>query len=185
MNDRTRPDPALNTQDRAVLLDRQRRARSSAFSLLELIIVLVILGTIASLASVRYAGAASTYRIEAAASRLAADLRQARQRALARSSEVFVTFDTTDESYQVRTREEIANGDEGSTQSLTGAIQVQLDDEPYRVSISRLNVTGGRPEVVFNAFGTADSDMTVELKTGDRKRTVTLVGATGVVSISP
>lgn len=177
MNDRTRPDPAPNTQDRAVLL--------RGFSLLELIIVLVILGTVATLASVRYASAASTYRIEAAASRLAADLRQARQRAMSRSSDVFVTFDTSDVSYRVRTREEVSARDEGSTTTITGAIQVQLDDEPYRVSISRLNVTGGRPEVVFNAFGTADSDVTVELKTKDRKRTVTLVAATGVVSISP
>ena len=187
MTERTRPACAKLALVRAVLFPRRvvsRRARPG-FSLIELVIVLVILTTLGAVASVRYAGAAATYRVEAAAARLSADLGLARQRAMSRATDVVFDLDKSAAIYRVRSRAEVLAASATSTTSVAGPIEVRLGDDPYHASISRMTSSTGQPRAVFDAFGSANADLSIEIRVGDRKRTVTLAGATGQATISP
>lgn len=70
------------------------------FSLLEMVIAVLILGILAAVAAPRYSNAMSTFRSDAVARRVAADLNRMRRFAIANSTTVTVTFDTAAESYQ-------------------------------------------------------------------------------------
>src|SRR3954451_23186913 len=71
---------------------RPQRRSSTAFTLFELMIVILIIWIAAAVAVPRYASSVGRYRAEFAAKRVAADLNLARARAKAASSTRNVTF---------------------------------------------------------------------------------------------
>jgi prepilin-type N-terminal cleavage/methylation domain-containing protein len=84
------------------------------FSLIELIVVLVITAILAAAAVPAMAGLAGT-RAKAAARQVARDLAYARERGLATGTTVWVTFDTTSESYAMLQESVPSSGRSGAT----------------------------------------------------------------------
>jgi Tfp pilus assembly protein FimT len=76
---------------------------ASAFTLVELALVLCIIGVIAALAAPRYGSAIARQRADGAASRIASDLAYARALARMTSASVTVTFNPSQRSYTIPT----------------------------------------------------------------------------------
>jgi prepilin-type N-terminal cleavage/methylation domain-containing protein len=176
--------------DRAVLHStparsaRQRPRRG--FSLLELTIVLIIISIVATIGSVRYAGALATYRVDAAARRLVADLSAARQRARTEGVRVYVQFDPTISTYTVMTGAEIDAQESGSSTLTHGPIRVDLREGPYNSRISRLRSGSGQPKAVFDVYGMSDTTIEITLAVGGsngRSRLVVLDASSGRATI--
>lgn len=147
---------------------------SKGFSLLELVLVLAILAVLAAIAAPRYAGAASRYRADCAARRIAADLGMARGRARAASASRSVVFTLSPASYKMPgVRDPDRPGSDYT---------VNLSEEPYRVTLVSVNF-GGDAQVVFSGYGLPDSGGTVRVRAGDCEKTVVLEPANGEVSV--
>jgi len=142
--------------------------RAGAFSLIELVIVLLIMAVLAGIAAPRFASAAANNRARAAADRIAADLELAREQARATSATCSVTFNVSNESYKIISTNE--------------AFDVDLSRSPYESGIDSVDFAG-RSAVSFNAFGVPDTAGQVQVSGGGLKFTVTVAAETGEVSI--
>lgn len=142
------------------------RRRQRAFSLLELLVVMVVVATIAGIAAPRYARSLDRYRADAAARRVVADLRFAAAEARASSASRTVTFDTATDDYQI--------------DGMATAYTVRLSDAPYSATL--VSVVFDDPAdpgdstvaVVFDGYGRPDSGGTVIISSGSTTRTITL-----------
>lgn len=137
---------------------------------MELVLVMSIIGIFAAIATPRYVGALQNYRINAAATRLQADLEFARTRAKSVSLSRTVTFDNAADHYVLVNQ---------TTLDRSGApYQVELDEEPYRTIISSLDL-GGDGQLVIDGFGFPDADGAIILAKGSRRLAVVIDATTG------
>lgn len=139
------------------------------FSLLELMVTLSIVATLAAIAAPRYHGSVARHRLDLAAARLVGDLDLARRVAVVEGRSVTVAFRPGDETY---TLEQVADVDRGTADTV-----VDLAAAPSHLDLVSADF-GGDLEVVFDALGQPDSGGTVVLGTGSGQRTVVLDAAT-------
>ena len=144
------------------------------FSLLELLLVLAIIITLAAIATPRYQTALVRYRADLAARRIVADLALAQSAAKAGSSSKNVEFYLSSDKYklfQIRALDGDAND-----------CEVDLSERPYEADITSADF-GGDQKVVFNGWGNPDSGGTVVVTVGPEQRTVTVDAETGEAQI--
>jgi prepilin-type N-terminal cleavage/methylation domain-containing protein len=167
----------------------RRRAFSRAFSLVELVMVLVIAGVIAAIAVPRMSGSIGRQRALAAARRVAADLETARTAAMAGSASRKVVFSPARSAY----------GTPGMTGTLDQRSTIYLVDltrPPYNASLAAANFndsaslkwagvydSDAAQEVVFDGFGRPDSTGWVFVSSGGVYYKVTL-DATGRTQVA-
>jgi len=153
---------------RAGSLDMPTTSRR-AFTLLEIVLVLAIMGVIAGIATPRYATAISRFRVDTAARRLVRDLTTARERARALGASQSVTFTIASDTYEI-----------AGLQGLDGSANyvVNVAGQPYNASLVSADF-GGAPSVVFDGYGVPDSGGTVVLNSGGYAKTVTVDPQTG------
>ncbi|XHC25877.1 MAG: prepilin-type N-terminal cleavage/methylation domain-containing protein [Phycisphaerales bacterium] len=113
----------------------QHSTRSTGFSLVELVVVMLILGVIAAIAAPRFGHASTTFRLEAAINKIEADLKYAAQMARAQSRTVKVTFDPDTDSYTI-------TGVDGPLDGVAN-YTVNLAEPPYEVQIADVRFTLG------------------------------------------
>jgi type II secretion system protein H len=142
----------------------------AAFTLIELVIVLAILAILASIAGVRYGGAVTRHRVEAAAERIAADVELLQNRARQTSRELTLTFRPGADSYGSSQIAALDNPD--------ADYEVDLSRDPYQVDLVTATL-GGDNAVVFDLYGKPDSGGTIQLRAGDWTATVTIDADTG------
>jgi prepilin-type N-terminal cleavage/methylation domain-containing protein len=152
----------------------ESRRHLRAFTLFELLIVMLIISIAAAVAVPRYASSVGRYRAESAARRIAADLNLARAKAKAASSTRNVSFNTTTGTYTLAGLRDIDHAAAPYTVNLAGA--------PYYVTIAYADF-GGAPQVQFDMYGGVLWGGTVKVRTGDFERTVTLVKADGTITV--
>ena len=133
-----------------------------AFSLIELVIVLAIIGLLAAMAVPRFANAAMHSRVDAAAKRIAADLELTRKYAIHSSTIQTVTF--SGNSYEISGMRDLDHA--------TSSYKVNLSAEPYRARILSADFAGDS-EVSFDIYGNADSGGTVVVYVAGWRHTVT------------
>ena len=141
------------------------RASRRAFTLIELAIVLLILGILAGVAAPKYADALARFRVEAAAKRVAIDMRYARSRAIERSETQTVEFFPTTERYS------FANALH-PTRGRTG-YHVDLIDEGFEVDLVSANF-GGAESMSFDHRGEASVAGAITLTSGGYTRTISV-----------
>jgi prepilin-type N-terminal cleavage/methylation domain-containing protein len=148
----------------------QRPARSfnrspRAFSLIELVMVVLIISVLAGVAVPRYARAQARFRADAAAARLATDLARLAAEARAASAPRQVLFDAGSKAYRAPT----------STRPGTAIVgySVVLADNPYRATSLAASFSGAA-EVTFSPFGVPTAAGSIVIKCGDEIRVVSI-----------
>lgn len=148
-------------------------ARRCAFSVFELVIVIMVMGILGSVAIPTFFDSLLLHRIESAARRLKADLELARTQARLTSSNQTVTF-----ANSVYT---LSNTKSLDRPHLTYA--VNLKKEPFLLDSATANFSNATV-ITFDGYGTPSSGGTVVLNVKNYQCTVTLNGTTGDVTIS-
>jgi len=151
-----------------------RQSAILGFSLLELVLVLAIIATLAAIAAPRYQTALARYRADLAARRIVADLKLARSSAKAASSSQRVEFLVSPSKYCLL--------DLAPLDGTSGSYVVKLSEKPYEAYITSADF-GGNHELVFNGWGIPDSGGTVVLTVGPEQRTVTVDAETGKAQV--
>ena len=148
----------------------QRRANRRAFSLIEVITVTVIIGTVAAIALPRFSALLVRRRLDAAALRVMKDIDLVRTTAESQSKTISITFDAT--GYDLTGV---------STKSASGDVtRVNLLEET-RCQIA-VSFTHGGSRINVDGYGRPDNGGTITLSSGERSLTLTVDEATGRVT---
>jgi prepilin-type N-terminal cleavage/methylation domain-containing protein len=166
----TRPHPirpralpsATSRADSVFNLGRTSSPRP-AFSLIELIIVLVVLAVVSTIAMVRYSSSLAQYRLVITTDKIVADLEWAKARARTTSSEREVRFNALANGYGVPSEPLRPNS--------SSRYLVDLTQEPYRSKLVSASF-GALNSVTFNAFGLPDRAGTIRVSSGQNTRTI-------------
>ena len=152
-----------------------RHARSAGFSFVELVVVMLIVGIVAAVATPTFYRSLQFHHLESAARRVKLDLEQVRHAAQVKSQAQSITF-TGPTSYT------LSAGVQGMDNS--GPVySVDLAETPFEMSSMTINF-GGPTSVSFDGYGTASASGTIVLALGGKTRTVTLNSTSGLITIS-
>jgi len=139
----------------------------AAYSLVEVIAILVILGLLAAVAVPRVGQFTAQERLAAAANRIESDLKLAQRHARFGSASQTVQFNTTAHSYQLVG---MTDPDRPSQ-----AYIIRLNNPPYDALIVSVNF-GGNATLVYDGYGQPNSNGSLTLAVGDYQRTLTFEG---------
>jgi prepilin-type N-terminal cleavage/methylation domain-containing protein len=159
-----------------------------AFSLIEVVTVMLLMGIVAAIALPRYSAALCNYRVSAAARQLSADLVYAQTLARSSSSTYTVTLNPTNNSYQ------LSGGAIASQSGGSGPMQlvalantptsyvVSLQSNPYLATIAAVSFSDATTSISFNGYGIPSTGGAVVIQCGAAQKTLTIDTATGAVS---
>ncbi len=139
-------------------------------TLIDFVVSTLVLGIMAAAALPRFSDALVGSRLSAAALRVCADVRFARNSAIASSATKRIEFDPAFEQY---TLVGVPSIDRPGTD-----YSVPLSSGAYDVSIVSANL-GGDATLIFDLHGQPDSGGTIVLQSGSRQMTVIVDAATG------
>lgn len=148
------------------------RSRRRAFSLVEVVIALAIVGTIAAIVAPRMASRMDRAALDAAAARIGREIELVRERARASSRSATVAIDLA------RGRLTVAGIELGGIGDGSGVIDVS--GSPYGVTIAAANF-GGRSGIEIGPYGTPKRSGAIELRRG-RDTRILLVSDAGAVT---
>jgi len=144
------------------------------FSILELVLVLAIMTTVAAMAAPRYAAPTARYRADLAARRIAHDLELARATAKAKGA--------TQKTRLRHSSHEVQLYDAAALDPHMPTYLTHLSDSPYFADITSSDF-GGDNKVIFDGWGLPDSGGAAVLTVGSETRTITVDPNTGKASI--
>jgi type IV fimbrial biogenesis protein FimT len=148
--------------------------RRNAFSLIELMLVIAIMGVIAAMAAPRYGDALNRYRADAAARRISADLVMAQARARDLATSRTIVFSRVSGSYTIAGERDFTNSASNYTVDLTA--------KPYGVSIGTVNF-GGNPSISFDGFGAPSGAGSILISAGGVSRIIRIDSGGGTPTI--
>lgn len=148
----------------------QRYQPRSALTLVDMVVTVLLMGILAAAAVPRFASSLQRNRVSAAAQRVCADVRLARNSAIASSASKRIDFNLAQGTY---TLVGIASGDR-----VNSDYSVVLSSGGYEVKITSANL-GGDASLTFDINGQPDSGGTIVLACGSHTKTITVNSATG------
>ena len=157
------------------MLNQTKKTRLYAFTLIELIVVMIIIG-ITVLVAVPMVGDNSDIRLGAAANQITADLRYSQTCAITRRKPSPVTFSTADNTYL--------------TQNENGDFSINHTDKKLNIQSASFD---GSNTIWFDHMGTPYSgdvvdgtpllNGTIIIQSGDKEMTINVEPVTGKISI--
>ena len=155
---------------------RHAASRRTGLTLIDLVVALLIIGVLSAVAAPRFVHMLGRYRVDAAASRVQADLEYARQQARTHGQSRTVVFDAAAHTY------ELADADHPDQPG--GQYVVRLSDSPGEVALKAVSFGAeNAPRVTFDLYGRPDGGGTVVLNAGRAERSVRVDGTTGRVTV--
>lgn len=153
------------------------RTAHPAFSLVELVLVLAIMGVLAAVAAPKYSAAIANYRVKLAAHRVASDVALTQAAAKASSASRVMAFNTVTHRYTV--------SGVAALDGKSGGYAVALASEPYSVAIKTLTFTnaGAGGALTFDGYGVPNGGLTLVLSYGTYTRTMVVDQATGIATV--
>lgn len=158
---------------------QRTRARRPAFTLVEMVMVLLIMGILAATATPTFFRSLQYHRLESAARRVKLDLEQARDAARVRSQEQSFEFINA-------TTYKLPSGIV-SLKSTGQAYTVDLAATPYEIENVTVNFGGQTSipnSISFDGYGNATTGGTIDLALGSETRTVTINSPSGQITYS-
>lgn len=157
------------------------RSKKAAFSLIELILVMMIIGILAAITTPKVFDLLESINEKAVSDRLVEDLTFIKNYAISHHDTTWLVVSVAQNQYGLYV------GPSSGTRTLipdphTGiSSMLDLDDEYQDVSITDVDF-GGSDEVFFNFWGVPSSGGTIELNSN---RTITLISETGMAYEAP
>lgn len=149
-------------------------ASRAGLSYLDMVVTVLIVGVLAGMTTPRFATSLQGHRAQAAAFRLRADLAQARQQAISRSTSLTVQFSPRMMSYSIDGSQHLDRPGEKHV--------VFLADEPYHAT--QLSLSWGTPPTVqFDLHGRPNHGGTITVHSGSARRTILIDPETGEASV--
>jgi prepilin-type N-terminal cleavage/methylation domain-containing protein len=155
-----------------------RRVATTAFTLVELVVVLVILACLAGIATPRYAASLNNYGASTAARRIVADLAYAQSLARTSGTARTVSFDQPNSQYQIVGLTDPDKPSQTYTVSLAAA--------PYRGSLAAVSLMAGATavtQVTFDKYGFPNAGGTITVQVGTVQMTATLNTTSGKATV--
>jgi prepilin-type N-terminal cleavage/methylation domain-containing protein len=149
--------------------------RNRAFTLIELVITLMVIGVLAVVVTPRFSRSLQRTRAEAAARRIAADLRYTAMDAEAGGSSHTVTFFPAEGRYVAATLPDLRRPER--------TLDNYLQDTPYPARLASADF-GGSETVTFDMYGRPDHAGAVTVSEGGFTYVVS-VDALGNVEVTP
>ncbi|TWU49399.1 GspH/FimT family pseudopilin [Rubripirellula reticaptiva] len=152
----------------------------AAITLIEVAIVILIVGVMAAVATPRFAETQRISRLEAAAWRVANDVRRARQTAICSGRSIQIAFSNDDDSYQA---------DEGEQEDRSRTPALVSIKSIYDPSIDMVASMDGNLTLSFNFEGVPESSggaieqATIDLSSGSDLFRVHIGAGTGAVTV--
>lgn len=156
---------SLRSRLQAAVPARQQGAVRAAFTLVELVVVIVIIGVLAAVAVPRYGEAMSNYRIEAAERRVHADVQMMRRWARSRGEAALIRFDTSSDTY-------IIDDMPGLIDRRGESYRVRLSDPPYSVRLISTTFDGDAIRIDGRGRLIEEGDLVCRL--GSRERVISI-----------
>lgn len=153
---------------------RYRSCIRRGFSLLELVIVLAIVGAMASIALPRFNNSLDRTRIDAAARQIMLDMTLAQRQARTSNLNQTVKFFTTSDKYM---RLNVPD-----SKRPTYDYEVMLRNEPYLVNLSSASF-GIDSDIIFDIYGVPDDGGTIVITNDTQSRTITVDADSGQASL--
>jgi prepilin-type N-terminal cleavage/methylation domain-containing protein len=154
-----------------------RLCHQGGFSLPEMLLAVMVLGIAAAVIMPRYVDFTDCYRLDAAAQRVAADLRGARQFARSRAADCAVAFSLESNSYElVGYRDPDRPGE---------PYVVALGRSPYSATIASVVLEPSRAErrLTFDMYGAPDASAIITLVNSSGERLVRVHPLSGVITV--
>jgi prepilin-type N-terminal cleavage/methylation domain-containing protein len=139
----------------------------SAFSMIEMVLVVVIMGIIVAIAAPKFADAESGRKLSSAKNIVERDIQTIKLRARATGKQHIIAFYPDDEMYVCF---------EGSDIDRDAIVFARiLTDDPINVELSRTNI-GGDENIVVSAFGELEQDFTLGVLNNGTEIAISFVG---------
>jgi prepilin-type N-terminal cleavage/methylation domain-containing protein len=147
----------------------------AAFTLIEMIAALFILGILAASAAPTFTDSLMYHRVESAALRLKNDLHLARKSAITTSAECSLEF-VTGTSYTLSNMDSLDHSGQPYT--------VDLNHPPYGVQVTSVDF-GGASVVRFNGYGLPSCSGSATLQAGNHRRQIAFDNQGNVTITAP
>lgn len=150
---------------------------NQAFSLIELVVVVLVMGILAAAAVPRIASSIAYYRIESAAKQIQSDLELARESARYAGNNRTVTFDVSTNSYT------LAGVAHPNRPRQTYVVNLSSTDYPVSLVSVALGLAGTSLSVTFDMYGKPDAGGSIVISSAGQQRTVQISGTTAKITI--
>jgi prepilin-type N-terminal cleavage/methylation domain-containing protein len=128
-----------------------------AFTMVELVVVVLILGILGAVAAPRYLEATANYRAETTTKRIVADLQSARYRAQQTSTNQTIVFQAASNRYEISTMNDLDRPEK--------AYEHQLAESVSQATLVSASF-GGSNTLVFDIYGKPSSSGTIVFSAG-------------------